>query len=94
MSDCFAKEGNNDEEPCVEVIAKMININYGKNKELMAHCKPLRDYAIFVNKARCYSQEMELKVAINRAIDECIEEDCLKELLTKRAVAFYQSNVA
>jgi chromosome segregation ATPase len=26
---------------------------------------------------------MELKVAINRAIDECIEEDCLKELLTK-----------
>jgi hypothetical protein len=61
----------------------MININYGKNKELMAHCKPLRDYAIFVNKARCYSQEMELKAAINRAIDECIEEDCLKELLTK-----------
>jgi len=83
LSDCFEKEGNNDEEPCVEVIAKMININYGKNKELMAHCKPLRDYAIFVNKARCYSQEMELKVAINRAIDECIEEDCLKELLTK-----------
>ncbi len=83
LSDCFAKEGNNDEEPCVEVIAKMININYGKNKELMAHCKPLRDYAIFVNKARCYSQEMELKAAINRAIDECIEEDCLKELLTK-----------
>ncbi len=24
-----------------------------------------------------------MKVAINRAIDECIEEDCLKELLTK-----------
>ena len=61
----------------------MVNINYGKNKELMEHCKPLRDYAIFVNKVRRYSQEMELKEAINKAIDECIEEDCLKDFLVK-----------
>jgi hypothetical protein len=80
LSDCFSKEGG---EPCVEVIARMVNINYGKNKELMEHCKPLRDYAIFVNKVRRYSQEMELKEAINKAIDECIEEDCLKDFLVK-----------
>jgi hypothetical protein len=80
LSDCFSKEGG---EPCVEVKAKMLNINYGKNKELMKHCKPLRDYAIFVNKVRCYSSEMELKEAVNKAIDECIEEDCLKDFLAK-----------
>ena len=70
-------------EPCVEVVAKMININYGKNKELMEHCKPLRDYAIFVNTVRCYVQTMELRLAVTKAIDDCIKQDCLKEFLIK-----------
>ncbi|MBQ1688886.1 MAG: hypothetical protein II073_06380 [Lachnospiraceae bacterium] len=80
LSDCFARSAG---EPCVEVVAKMININYGKNKELMEHCKPLRDYAIFVNTVRCYVQTMELRLAVTKAIDDCIKQDCLKEFLIK-----------
>ena len=80
LSDCFARSAG---EPCVEVVAKMININYGKNKELMEHCKPLRDYAIFVNTVRCYIQTMELRLAVTKAIDDCIKQDCLKEFLVK-----------
>ena len=80
LSDCFDKAAG---EPCVEVVAKMININYGKNKELMEHCKPLRDYAIFVNTVRCYIQTMELRLAVTKAIDDCIKQDCLKEFLVK-----------
>lgn len=53
LSDCFEDDGV---EPCVEVVARMININYGKNKELMEHCKPLMDYAIFVKKVRDYTR--------------------------------------
>lgn len=80
LSDCFAKDTG---EPCVEVIARMVNINYGKNNELMEHCKPLRDYAIFVNRVRIYVQSLPLKDAVNQAVDECIKEDCLKEFLIK-----------
>ena len=78
LSDCFEDDGV---EPCVEVVARMININYGKNKELMEHCKPLMDYAIFVKKVRDYTKAVSLEIAVNRAIDECIEEDRLKEFL-------------
>ena len=79
LSDCFEDDGV---EPCVEVVARMININYGKNKELMEHCKPLMDYAIFVKKVRDYTKAVSLEIAVNRAIDECIEEDRLKEFGT------------
>ena len=34
----------------------MININYGKNKELMEACKDLNDYSIFVAKIRSYME--------------------------------------
>ena len=34
----------------------MININYGKNKELMDACKDLRDYSIYVAKIRSYME--------------------------------------
>lgn len=78
LSDCFEDDGV---EPCVEVVARMININYGKNKGLMEHCKPLMDYAIFVKKVRDYTKAVSLEIAVNRAIDECIEEDRLKEFL-------------
>lgn len=80
LSDCF--EMDEGEEPCVEVVAKMLNINYGKNKKLMEHCKPLMDYAVFVKKVRDYMKEGgSLEVAVNRAIDECIKEDRLREFL-------------
>lgn len=80
LSDCFEIEEG--EEPCVEVVARMLNINYGKNKELMKHCKPLMDYAVFVKKVRDYMKEsVSLEAAVNRAIDECIKENCLREFL-------------
>ena len=80
LSDCF--EMDEGEKPCVEVVARMLNINYGKNKELMERCKPLMDYAVFVKKVRDYRKEGgSLEAAINRAIDECIQEDRLRKFL-------------
>ena len=34
----------------------MININYGKNRELLDACKDLRDYSIYVAKIRSYME--------------------------------------
>ncbi len=32
-------------EPDIEVKVRMINVNYGKNRELLEKCKPLSEYA-------------------------------------------------
>lgn len=66
-----------------EWTATMLNINYGYNKELMSKCPILKEYAIFVDKVRHYRCEMSLTVAVDRAIDDCIEENVLKEFLSK-----------
>ena len=53
LSDAFQ---NKEKEPQLELLVTMININYGKNKELMDACKDLRDYSIYVAKIRSYME--------------------------------------
>ncbi len=64
--------------------AVMLNINYGYNQELMEHCKPLKEYAIFVDTIRKYLKtENEPAIAAKRAVEECIEHGILKDILLK-----------
>ena len=72
------------ERACVEMTARVYNINYGRNAELMAKCEPLRGYAILVDKIRRYQKEgMSVEDAADRAVDECIRENILLEFLVK-----------
>ena len=82
LTDSFPKiEGK---EACLECKAILLNINYGHNAELMEKCKRLKDYAIFIHYIRNNQSEgMNLTEAVDDAIDRCIEEDVLKELLVK-----------
>ena len=66
-----------------EWTATMLNINYGYNKELMDKCPILKEYAIFVDRVRRYSKAATLTEAVDRAIEECIEENVLKDFLSK-----------
>ncbi len=49
----------------------------------MEKCKRLKEYAIFVEKVRMYMPLYpgRLDMAITRAIDECVAEDVLKDIL-------------
>ena len=60
-----------------------LNINVGHNKKLMEECQTLREYAQYVEKVRRYSDEMELNMAVERAVSESIQEGILKEFLQK-----------
>ena len=81
LSDAF--EGNEKPEG-YEWTARMININYGRNRELMEKCKPLRDYSILVDKIKRYTKEIKnIEEAVDRAISECIAEDVLADFLRK-----------
>lgn len=80
LSKAFKKKIDN---PQLELVVTVININLGKNKELMAACKTLHDYAVYVQKVRDYTKVMTLENATGKAIDECIEEGILADFLKK-----------
>lgn len=81
LSDAFQTEGG-----CIECEATMLNINLGRNMELMEKCRRLEEYATFVSKVRKYTQsgELELGEAIRQAMDECIEKGILSDILTNQ----------
>ncbi len=81
LSNAFATE---EKIVGYEWTARMLNINYGRNQKLMEKCKPLRDYAILIDKIKTYTmQKKSIKEAVNQAVDECIQEDVLAEFLRK-----------
>ena len=59
----------------------MLNINLGKNRELMEKCRTLREYCMFVERIRGYAKELEIAEAVERAVTECIREDILADFL-------------
>lgn len=80
LSDSFSKA---KDKACMELEAEVLNINYGKNKELMESCRPLMEYSYFVQKVKEYSANLERDKAIELAVDECIQENVLKDILIK-----------
>ncbi len=72
------------EKPEIELICRVYNINYGRNRELLDRCPVLREYMAFVDYVRENHRENryeDLSDAIERAIDRCIKEDILKDFL-------------
>ena len=80
LSDAFVKK---QENPNLEVIVKVKNINMGNSQELFEKCRPMRDYMIFVDKVRRYSQEQTLEDAVEQTIRECMEEDVMADFLKR-----------
>ncbi len=79
LSDAFVEK---DEEPALEVVATMLNINYGHNMELLNKCKPLLEYAQFIERVRIFHHKTgDLEKAIENAIDYCIAHDIMAEIL-------------
>ncbi len=76
LSEAFGGEGD------IEVAVTMLNINYGKNKALMAACEPLNEYAWLVQTIRVNQRTMgNLEAAIDAAIDDMPDEFVIKRFL-------------
>ena len=80
LSDMYSVK---EEKPKLELEATLLNISGTNNRKLKEACRTLRDYAIYTDKIRAYTEEMELSEAVDRAMDECIREDVLREFLMK-----------
>lgn len=80
LSDAFI---NPDNSGNFEWTATMINLNNGKNDNLLNQCRPLKDYMTLVNAIRSNSENMELEDAVDTAVTYCIEHNILKAFLVK-----------
>ena len=49
----------------------------------MEQCQILREYVIYVARVRKYAKYMQLETAVQKAVDECIQEEILEEFLRK-----------
>ena len=70
-----------DEMPERQLEATLLNISGTNNRKLKDACRTLRDYAIYTDKIRMYTETMEFPEAVDRAINECIKEDVLRDFL-------------
>ena len=78
LSDAYE---NLNGEPRLELKVITLNINEGHNRELLEQCQTLREYAQYVTKVRKYAKEMNLDEAVERTVNECIQEGILKDFL-------------
>jgi len=78
LSDSFL---NPTDFPSLELKVTVLNINSGMNEHIKEKCPSLKEYMIYVEKIRNYAGEMELKDAVERAVEECIAENVLADFL-------------
>lgn len=70
LSDSYIEE---TKEPMLELIVRVININLFSNHPILEKCRPLYEYAWFVQKIREYQEEgRNLSEAIACTIEECV----------------------
>ena len=61
----------------------MLNVNYGHNKKLMDACKPLFEYAWFINEIRKRRKDQLLQSAISVAIQAMPDNFGIKSFVSK-----------
>lgn len=78
LSDAFLTK---EDVPELELLVKVLNINSGYNEELKGQCRTLKEYMQYVEKVRSYTKAMAIGEAVERAVEECIGQNILREFL-------------
>ena len=79
LSDSFDKGHRNEAD--IEVRVRMLNVNHGRNKELMEKCKPLAEYAWFIEEIRKNRKEHDTEVSVKLAIEAMPDDFVIKGFL-------------
>lgn len=81
LSEAFKQQTDNPE---LELKVTLLNICYEKNEEIKQRCHVLKEYMTYVELVRTYAKSMELSIAVEKAVDECIRNNVLKDFLLKQ----------
>ena len=77
LSDSFPEGAEAD----IEVIVRMININYGRNTKLLDACEPLKEYAWLIEEIRHNRKTMDIEDAVDKALADMPKEYVIKPFL-------------
>ena len=68
----------------LELIVKVINVNYEKGSEVLEKCRTLKEYSLFIHMVREFMKEYDdLDEAVDTAMRQCIDEGILADFLRK-----------
>jgi len=81
LSDSFIMQS---ETVNLELVVKLININYDKDSEILKSCEPLGQYSLFVDAVRRHIA-VDKEHGFENAIKECIKNDILREYLQRKS---------
>ncbi|MCR5796738.1 MAG: hypothetical protein K6G63_02330 [Eubacterium sp.] len=79
LSDSFNE--SHRAEADIEVKVRMLNVNHGRNCELMEKCKPLAEYAWFVSEIRDYRKSFGIETSVRLAIEAMPDDFVIKIFL-------------
>ena len=83
LSDAFPKEMK-EQIPSLECRARVLNINFGHNRELMEKCQRLRQYSELVAIVRNYLEKgMDKEEAMRKAWEEGMKRGLLTDILSR-----------
>ena len=68
----------------MELVVKVMNINYNKDNGLLERCKPLEEYTLFVEAVRRHIR-LHAENGFRNAIKECIQNDILRDYLERKS---------
>ncbi|MDR2734803.1 MAG: hypothetical protein LBC99_09255 [Spirochaetota bacterium] len=73
-----------EQEPTLELIVRVLNINDGRNAELASRCKTLSEYSEFVALERSFARQLgDRQKAMQTAVRYCLKHGILKEFMEK-----------
>ncbi len=76
LSSSFAEKSD------IEVAVTMININYGRNKELLDRCQPLKEYTWLIDRINVNLKEMRKpEDAVDAALEEMPENFVIRKFI-------------
>ena len=90
LSDAYEQK---TEHPELELLVTMLNINLGKNSEIMNKCQTLLEYMQYVEKVRKYTSIMDISQAVEKAVNESIKEGILTDFLLKNKAEAVQMSI-
>ena len=95
LSDAYISK---TDTPELELKVTVFNINVGKNKELLEHCKTLNEYSQYVDCIRKNLRLYPIDEAVENAVNYCIRNNILADFLKKNKaevmeVAIYECDI-
>jgi len=82
LTDAFTDMRGRKQESCLELTVRVLNINYGHNKELVQCCRRLEEYALFIAKIKEFQQRgFPMEDAVDSAAAYCVKNGIMTDIL-------------